>query len=88
MSELNWRDVSELRLHDKVLRRPGNLSQETDYLGGARVAAEGALLHVDVRDPHGPAPKPGDEYEIQIVPESAVKYIRYRAQEPVGPQVF
>jgi hypothetical protein len=79
MSNLNWRTVAELRLVDKVVPNPNSTSELLDRLDHVRVAVDNGLLHIDPRPVgQGDPGRAGEDYNVTVVPTSAVEYISYR----------
>ncbi|MCP2310902.1 MULTISPECIES: hypothetical protein [Kitasatospora] len=86
MSDLKWRAVSELRLAARLVPNPNSSSELLDRLNHVRVAIEGNLLHIDPRQRTGQEVDKSEEYDVTVVPTSAVEYIRYRVT-PASPRV-
>lgn len=80
MSTLHWRPVETLELNEALVTDPSAEYQQLRTMQHARVAVEGAFLHVDPRKPNQ---RSGDgEYKVFIVPASAVRSVVYRTDEP------
>ncbi len=79
MSNLNWREVDEIRLHDAVIRKPNDQSRDADYLQQVRVAFDGGFVHIDARPTNvANSGVTTDEITVHVVPASAISVIRYR----------
>ncbi|MFC8008669.1 hypothetical protein [Streptomyces cinereoruber] len=82
MSELHWR-TADVTLNDKLIPNPNAAHDLIQRIPTARVAVEGAFLHIDPQN--GEPAYPGQtEWETFIVPASSVKKISYRThlEEP------
>lgn len=87
MTTLNWRDVTELRLTDRLIPNPNNESDLLKRLNSVRVAVEGPLIHVDPRSiNHGEKRDDREEYDVYVLPASAIEMIRYR-EVPGTPRI-
>lgn len=87
MTTLNWLEVAELRLTDKLIPDPNEPSELRQQLRGVRVAVDGALLHVDPRAINlGEKRDDQEDYEVHVIPASAVEVMRYRVL-PSQPRV-
>jgi hypothetical protein len=89
MTELKWRTVAELRLVDKLVPDPNSTSVLMQRLNHVRVAVDNGLLHIDPR-PVNQQPVGGQhaEYDITVVPTSAVEYISYRVTPTTDEDLF
>jgi len=79
MATLNWRTATTVILHDNLIPNP---NAEHDLLGrlqNVRVAVEGSFLHIDPRQPQAVEAAAGsNEFNVHIVPATAVKSVTYR----------
>jgi hypothetical protein len=76
---LKWRTVAELRLTDPIVPNPNSTSELLNRLNHVRVAVDNGLLHIDPRPVNQPLAGGADtEYNVTVVPTSAVEYISYR----------
>ncbi|MFI9194198.1 hypothetical protein ACIG0A_33470 [Streptomyces californicus] len=74
---LNWRNVTTLELNDGAIPDPNSPGQSLRLLHNVRVAVEGGFLHVDPRQQQSEAGA-DQEFDVFIVPASAVKTVIYR----------
>ncbi|MBD3550838.1 hypothetical protein [Streptomyces sp. SP18CM02] len=74
---LNWRDATTLELNDGAIPDPNFPGQSLRLLHNVRVAVEGGFLHIDPRQQQSEAGA-GQEFDVFIVPASAVKAAVYR----------
>lgn len=74
---LTWRNVTTLELTDKLIPDPNAAHNKLDRLQNVRVAVEGSFLHVDPRQPQQ-AEAAGQEFDVFLVPASAVRTVVYR----------
>lgn len=89
MTTLNWREIYELRLTDKLIPNPNNQSDLLQRLNGVRVAVEGPMIHVDPRSTsNGEKRDDREEYDVFVVPASVVEHIKYRVAPDSDEELF
>lgn len=84
MTTLNWRTATTVVLHDNLIPDPNAAHNLLGQLRNVRVAAEGSFLHIDPRQPQDAQHTPGQEFDVHIVPATAVKTVTYRATAAQG----
>ncbi|MFF9870488.1 hypothetical protein ACF1G0_34825 [Streptomyces sp. NPDC013953] len=89
MNTLNWRTAAAVELNDKLIPDPNAQHNLLDRLYGARVAVDGAFLHIDPRPaPDAERHTPGTPYDVYVVPASAVRVLRYQQRQDGPPNVY
>ncbi|MFC9956004.1 hypothetical protein ACFVIB_01365 [Streptomyces nigra] len=80
MDELHW-CTADVVLYDKLVPDPTSLSNLMSNVQQARVAIQGAFLHIDPQ--RGKEAYPGQgTWKVTVVAASAVKTIEYTTMEP------
>ncbi|MCX4792535.1 hypothetical protein OG369_42940 [Streptomyces sp. NBC_01221] len=77
-TNLTWRSVNTLVLAERLIPDPNASHNLLDQLRNVRVAIEGSFLHVDPRQPQDMEAGGGQEFDVHVVPASAVKTVTYR----------
>ncbi|RPK35060.1 hypothetical protein EES39_33815 [Streptomyces sp. ADI92-24] len=81
MSTLNWRTATHVVLNGTLIPDPNAGHNLLGQLRNVRVAVEGSFLHIDPRQPRDADTSAGEEFDVHIVPASAVNTITYRDAE-------
>ena len=81
---LNWRTATTLELHDNLIPDPNASHNLLNRLQHVRVAVEGSFLHIDPRRPQDLGFAADPEFDVHIVPATAVKVIAYRTTAAKG----
>ncbi|MGW0780368.1 hypothetical protein [Streptomyces sp. NPDC002913] len=84
MTLLNWRTATTLVLHENLIPDPNAEHNLLGRLQNVRVAIDGSFLHIDPRQPHDPGFAMDTDYNVHVVPATAVKVIAYRTTAPQG----
>ncbi|MER5631249.1 hypothetical protein [Streptomyces nitrosporeus] len=83
-STLTWRTATTLVLNDELIPDPNAGHILLKRLQNVRVAVEGGFLHIDPRRPQDVEGAPGAEFEVHVIPASAVRSLAYREAKRAG----
>jgi len=75
---LNWRTATTVELHDNLIPNPNAEHELLGRLRNVRIAVEGSFLHIDPRQPQDAETSGSHEFDVHIVPATAVKTVTYR----------
>lgn len=82
MNQLEWRTARKVELVEPLIPNPNSQSELLRRLTDVRVAFDGGLVHIDPRgvDAHD-FDRGNPEFEVYVVPASAVRTLTYREKK-------